>query len=186
MLAPLSGSDRLAWNLLFVYEYPITVKECIISISAHCWLPLQEVLFILLESMGVSLVPSGSLIYTFHIEYRSTIKYLFKFPQHNALFLLSETVFLLITSSKSIFFLAKYHFTFHLISDEFLPIHSEYNLGCRCQGFLGPWLSSTHTASLTKVKTWQMWCACCTSRIHTTHFKRQQDKFIAFAATIGW
>lgn len=85
----------------------------------------------------------------FHIDYRSTIKS----PQHNILFLLSETVFLLITSSKSIFFPAKHHFTFHLISDEFFPIYSEYNLGCRCQGFLGPWLSSTYTASFTKVKT---------------------------------
>lgn len=83
--------------------------------------------------MRVSHLPSGNSICMFHIAYQSTIKYLFKFPQHNALFLLSETVFLLITSSKSIFFPAKHHFTFHLIPDKFLPIYLEYNSGCRSQ-----------------------------------------------------
>lgn len=103
--------------------------------------------------MRVSHLPSGNSICMFHIAYQSTIKYLFKFPQHNALFLLSETVFLLITSSKSIFFPAKHHFTFHLIPDKFLPIYLEYNSGCTSQRFLGPWLSNTHTTSFTEVKT---------------------------------
>lgn len=47
-------------------------------------------------------------------------------------------------------------------------------------------LPSTLTASFTEVKTWQMRGACCTSRTHTTHFKRQQGKFIALTATTGW
>lgn len=124
MLAPPSGSDRLAWNLLFDYEYSITVKECIIGISACCWLSLQEVSFTWLGSVQVCLVPSGNLICTYHIVYRSITKYLFKFPQHGALFLLSETVLVLIISSKSIYFPAKHYFTFHLISGKFLPICS--------------------------------------------------------------
>lgn len=186
MLAPPSGSDRLAWNLLFVYEYPITVKECIMNISARCWLSLQEVLFVLLESMQVSLVPSGNLICMYHIVYRSTIKYLLKFPQHNALLLLSETAFLPITSNKSILFPAKHPFPFHFIPDEFLPIHSEYNLGCRRHGFLGPWLSRTHNFIHRSENQLQMWGTCCTNRINTTHSKRQQGKFIAFTATTGW
>lgn len=102
--------------------------------------------------MRVSHVPSGNLICMFHIAYQSTIKYLFKFPQHNALFLLSETVFLLITSSKSIFFPAKHHFTFHLIPDKFLPIYSEYNSRCRSQIFRALAFKHTHTTSFTKVK----------------------------------
>lgn len=74
--------------------------------------------------MQVCLVPSGNLICTYHIVYRSITKYLFKFPQHDALFLLSETVFILITSSKCIYFPAKHYFTFHLISGKFLSLCS--------------------------------------------------------------
>lgn len=81
-------------------------------------------IIILLGSMQVCLMPSSNLICMYCIVYRSITKYLFKFPQHDALFLLSETVFILMTSSKSIYFPAKHYFTFHVISGKFLPICS--------------------------------------------------------------
>lgn len=132
-------------NLEFIiYEFPITVKECITSISACCWLSLQEVSFILPGSVHVCLVPSGSLICTYHTVYGSIAEYLLKLPQHGTSFLLSETVPILLTSSKSTHFPDRCYFTSHLISGEFLPTCSN-RLKCSTwvSLILGPSLSNS-------------------------------------------
>lgn len=94
--------------------------------------------------MQVCLVPPGNLICTYHIIYGGITEYVFKFPQHGTLFLLSETVLFLITSSKSRHFPARHYFAFHLISGEFLPMRSSrWKFNTWLSLILGPLPSNT-------------------------------------------
>lgn len=131
--------------------------------------------FILLGSMQVCLVPSGNLICTYHIVYGSITEYLFKFPQHGTLFLLSETVLILFTTSKSKYFPARHYFAFHLISGEFLPMRSSrWKFNTWLSLILGPLPSNTHNFIDTEVKTnCLMDLRCLVHKwIHIKHFKR--------------
>lgn len=119
----------------------------------------------------------AALICTYHTAYGSITEYLLKFPQHGTSFLLSETVLILLTSSKSTHFPDRCYFTSHLISGEFLPTcSSRLKFSTWVSLILRPSLSNSFICTREKVN--GLTDSRCLAHIRslTKHFKRYHRK----------